>query len=79
MLEAGQGVTISSDHLILTVSPNFEKLFIPEIDVARNDAFLWLTDNMNPCIRIFTHFLDQYIAGHPSMVTEDPYYTMPEK
>ncbi len=79
MLEAGQGVTISSDHLILTVSPNFEKLFIPEIDVARNDAFLWLTDNMNPCIKIFTHFLDQYIAGHPSMVTEDPYYTMPEK
>ena len=78
MLEAGLGVTISSDHLVLTASPNFEKLFIPEVDNARNDAFLWLTDNVNPCIKIFTHFLNQYISKHPSMVTEDPYYTISE-
>ncbi len=77
MLEAGQGVTISSDHLVLTASPNFEKLFIPEIDIERNDAFLWLTENANPCIKIFAHFLSQYIAKHPSMVTDDPYYTRP--
>lgn len=78
MLEAGQGVTISSDHLVLTTSPNFEKLFIPELDITRNDAFLWLNDNVNPCIKIFTQFLNQYIAKHPSMVTDDPYYTIPQ-
>lgn len=71
MMETGQGVTISSNHLSLTTSRDFHKVYIDEIP-AHEEAFAWHPQNLNPSINMFVNFVRKYTSQNG--VRFDPYY-----
>lgn len=72
-LETGKRVMISSNHLLITNSSDFRKLYFPELS-TREEAVTWHVENDNPCINVFANFLRKFIAKNPSILTYDIYY-----
>lgn len=71
MMETGRGVTISSNHLRITTSSSFRKVYLDELS-AHEEGFAWHPQNLNPSINIFVNFLRKYTAS--SSFIPDPYY-----
>ena len=70
-METGRGVTISNNHLILTTSRDFHKIYIDDM-TPHEEGFIWHPQNLNPSINMFVNFVRKYIAQKGSSF--DPYY-----
>ena len=73
MLETGQGIMLSSTHLSISTNSNFRKLYFNPLE-PQEEAFAWLPENMNPCIKIFLDYFKQYVKCNPALLTSDHLY-----
>ncbi len=73
MLETGQGIMLSSTHLSISSNSNFRKLYFGPREI-QEEAFAWLPENLNPCLKIFLDYLKQYSKHNPEFLTVDPLY-----
>lgn len=73
MMETGQGIMLSSTHLSISTNTNFRKLYFSPLE-PQEEAFAWLPENVNPCIKIFIDYLKQYIKSNPELLTLDHLY-----
>ena len=72
-MEAGQGIMFSSTHLSIATNGDFRKLYFNPVE-THEEAFAWIAENVNPCLRIFLDFLKQYAKENPEFLTTDPLY-----